>query len=122
MGGPGGQKLTGTLGRDVIVGGGGNDRSSALLKDMICGGRATTTSGRRNRDKVYGEEGNDLLDGPGAGRRSTVAAATDILIGECGGDELHGGGGRTGDRRDPGRQDVGRSGEDVLIGGQGSTR
>jgi len=122
VGGPGGQTLKGTKGRDVIVGGGGDDRIVGLLsKDTLCGGPGDDEiMGGLNKDTIYGEGGDDYLDGSEGKEKIYGGAGADILLGDSGADRLHGGGG--GDRVLGGIQDDklwGDAGADAMIGGHG---
>lgn len=65
VGGSADNTLSGTLGRDVIMGLGGDDRiNGGLGDDVICGGSGRDSiDGGLGADRLFGGSGNDQLDG-----------------------------------------------------------
>lgn len=94
--------IDGGPGNDIISGGDGDDTISG--DDIALCGEVTSPSGL-NDDEIFGNAGNDHLDG---------CAGADKLHGEAGDDEMSGGTGN----------DVllGNAGSDKLRGGQGADR
>ncbi|MCW5889933.1 MAG: hypothetical protein KIT14_05210 [bacterium] len=77
IGTPGNDRIVGTKGPDLLLGGGGNDR----------------IFGRGGDDEIHGGPGNDVLVG-GPGHDSLHGGAgDDVLLGGKGDDTLHGGSG-----------------------------
>ena len=108
-------ELTGTEGRDVIIGRAGDDMIDSLGgPDLVCGGLGWDfIETGRGDDRVKGEFGDEVVFG-GAGNDyvDTGAGEVEALFGGPGADEMHGG---------PGDFDslIGGSGNDVLDGGPG---
>jgi Ca2+-binding RTX toxin-like protein len=84
LGGPTGDTITGTSGRDVIRAFGDTDLiSGGDGNDVIYGnGDSDTLSGNAGTDRLYGGNGDDVLQG---------GDGNDVLIGNLGGDIMAGG-------------------------------
>ena len=108
-----GERIRGTVRRDVIVARGGADTILGRGgNDVICGGPGNdTVAAGPGQDRVRGDEGKDRLNGGGG---------PDVLTGLDGADVINGGGGND-DLRGLGGNDVlrGDAGADSLIGGVG---
>lgn len=102
-----GNRVIGTVGRDILVGTPG--------RDVLCGGKANDTiRGRGGKDVLIGGKGKDVLRG-GAGKDLLRGGqGNDILAGGAGRDTLRGGGGRDLLR--------GGGGKDKCVGGGGKDR
>jgi hypothetical protein len=81
-----GQTVTGTFGRDIIVGSSGVDVIEA-------GGNADVVCGRGGGDTIRGATGNDRILGGGGVDTLEGGNHDDRLVGGLGGDTLHGGDG-----------------------------
>ena len=106
-GGGGSDRLTGTIGPDVIIGRGGNDKlDGGGSRDTIIGGDgADLLRGRDGDDRLFGGAGNDVMTGDDG---------IDVMRGNDGNDKLFGG--------DDGDVLIGRNGIDVLRGDAGDDR
>jgi Ca2+-binding RTX toxin-like protein len=121
--------VTGTRGRDVIVGRDAGERIDGRGgDDTVCAGKGKdTVRGGTGNDKVRGEDGNDRLFGGGGDDLLRGDAGNDDLRGGSGKDRAGGGNGR--DRVDGGagndlldEQKLGGKGKDRLAGGPGADR
>ena len=100
-----GDTITGTHGKDTLVGGIADDTLDGLgNKDTIYGGDGDDSiDGGTGNDKLYGGDGNDNIYGNHGSDRLYGEAGDDTLDGGTSNDKLYGG-----------------DGDDTLLGGHGS--
>ena len=95
-------RLKGSTGKDVLLGGGGNDR-------LYGKNSADRLDGRGGEDTLFGGTGNDTLIGGGGRDRLLAGSGNDLTYGNGGADKLYGHGGND--------TLLGGSGNDFLVGG-----
>ena len=100
-----GELITGTNGKDTLVGGANNDTiDGGNGKDTLFGGAGNDSLfGGNGKDSLVGNDGRDTLRGGNGSDSLNGSAGNDELFGNSGGDFL-----------------VGNSGNDFLDGGNGS--
>lgn len=121
--------IVGTNNSDLISGLGGNDGLFSLDgNDIVFGGTGVDVIvGGGGSDNLNGDEGNDLIFGDsqvfgeGGNDRIDGGAGADVLFGEAGNDTVIGGSGADNLNGELGNDRIeGESGADVLNGGEGS--
>lgn len=116
-------KITVSIGRQVIVGLGGNDEiEGGSHDDVICGGAGNDELvGEAANDRIFGGSGRDEIFGEVGDDTISGGAGDDEIEGEGGNDTIHGDAGNDRIAGDNGHDQLfGDAGTDRLTGGNGN--